>query len=289
MQRKKSSYYIINFVVIVLTTAYFVIDTVFNSRIRDFFTKENSLSILLLFVTAFLVHIIKAFRLFLAVYDSGIGFKLFVKTYCKVTPVNMIIPYKLGEIFRVYCYGNMLGKGLKGTIVILFDRFLDTVALLTVIVFTWIVNKKDILRPTYFLLLGIAIVFVGYSLFPGIYLFWKDTFLKAKASRRKNATIRFLIKCKTIYNEIKTVVRGKGVVLYFLSLLAWGVEVGSFLLINRIMIFGSIKADLSDYLLSSLGKNQTVGMKNFVFVSVVLLSVLYIIMTLAGGLEKRKK
>ena len=71
-------------------------------------------------------------------YDIQLGLKVCLSTYCKVTPVSIILPFKMGELYRMYCYGRQSGIVLRSVVIILLDRFMDTAALVTVITLIWI-------------------------------------------------------------------------------------------------------------------------------------------------------
>ena len=132
---KKMKYNIINVVVLLITMLFFI----YNCRdLPEIFAEKDLTSVFLLGITVILVHVIKAGRLYLALYGSEIAFITYLNTYCKVTPVSIMLPFKLGELFRMYCYGQLLGNNLKGVVIILFDRFMDTTALMTAILLVWI-------------------------------------------------------------------------------------------------------------------------------------------------------
>ncbi|MEE1291890.1 MAG: lysylphosphatidylglycerol synthase domain-containing protein, partial [Acutalibacteraceae bacterium] len=97
------------------------------------FAGVSVAQVLVIILTALLVHVLKATRLFLALYGQKISISEHLALYCKVTPVSMVLPYKVGEFYRMYAYGTHLKSGLKGIVIILLDRFMDTAALVTMI------------------------------------------------------------------------------------------------------------------------------------------------------------
>ena len=70
----------------------------------------------LLVMTVLFVHMIKAARLYLALYGTDVSRKNFLETYCLTTPFSILIPFKLGELLRMYSYGNLIGDHLKGVV-----------------------------------------------------------------------------------------------------------------------------------------------------------------------------
>lgn len=164
--KKKITYNIINILVILFTAGWFIYDYGDINRIFEGFTKS---SIIVLIVTIILVHMTKAIRLYFALYGTEIKRIDFFKTYCKVAPISVVIPFKLGEFFRMYYYGTLIGNVLKGIVIILLDRFMDTLALVTIIILTWMINGEDMISFIYVLLRLLVSVLIVYFVYPGIY------------------------------------------------------------------------------------------------------------------------
>jgi len=57
---------------------------------------------------AVLVHVIKGFRLWFALYGKAIPLSDFIIQYCKVVPVSVVLPFKFGDLFRAYCFGHLI-------------------------------------------------------------------------------------------------------------------------------------------------------------------------------------
>lgn len=267
MNKKNVQYNIANIFVLLMTALMFILR--YNDA-RELFAGYKLRTVVILIITVSLVHIIKAIRLFFALYGTEIKTIEFIKTYCKVTPVSVVFPAKIGELFRMYCYGKLIGSIFKGSVIILFDRFMDTVALVTVILGGWLLNGEKPNTLVYLLLLFIILVISTYIMFPGIYKFWTKYLLKAKASEYKLTTLKYLQRANTIYCEIETVAKGKGSILYIISLFAWSIEIGSLYILGK-------NKEMLEYLNSAINGNQTPELKKFVVISVVLLVTTYAI------------
>lgn len=285
VSKKRTLYNSINILVILLTAALFVYEY---KDINGIFSGFTCASLPVLAVTVVLVHIVKAGRLFLALYGLEIACKDFIKAYCKVTPVSVIIPFKLGEFFRMYCYGTLIGNVFKGIVIILLDRFMDTMALVTVIILVWMINGGSMASFVYTLFVFLVFVLIIYFVYPGVYKFWKKYLLKAKASEYKLSVLRLLERLNTIYCEVENVAKGRGIILYFMSLIAWGVEIGSLYILNGIKGQGQISNGIYEYLTSAMSGSQSSELKRFVIASVVLLIVIYLIIK-AGEMLIGKK
>lgn len=271
---------------VILVTAFLFATEYFN--VTELFRGMKWLQIGILVAAVILVHIVKAVRLYLAIYGSDMDFRTYLKTYCKVTPVSVVFPYKLGEFFRMYCYGKHLGSGLKGVVIVLLDRFMDTVALITLILFLRIFVGGSFTSFTYVLLLFLALVLMAYYVFPGVYAFWKKYLLRAKATENKLAALKLLDACKLVYGEIANVTKGRGVILYGLSLIAWSVEIGSIAFIKNMVGDAKVSETITAYLSSAMSTEQTPELRQFVLISVILMIALYLIIKMVEFLGRKK-
>ncbi|MBR5419870.1 MAG: flippase-like domain-containing protein [Lachnospiraceae bacterium] len=278
MKPAKLIYNLINLVVLLIAAALFL------ESYRDGAALFSGLglSYLLLFAGAvLLVHGIKAFRLYLALYGSEIRISDYLKCWCKVTPVSLILPMKSGEFFRMYCFGILLKDKLKGVVLILLDRFMDTLALVTVVIAVKLVAGGSLSALVYFLLLFLALSLGLYCVFPGLYRFWKSFLLSARATERKLSMLRFMEALHSIYKEIAAVTKGRGLLLYLLSLLAWGVEIGSVTLLSGFAGGTLSSGVLGTYLSAALGTGDSADLKRFVFISIILLIAAYLLIKAA--------
>ena len=286
MKRQKIHYNLINMMVILGALVCFVYEY---KNVGAIFQNETVFKVLIVFVTAIIVHAVKAGRLYLALYGSEISVLSYLKTYCKVTPVGLVFPYKLGEFFRMYCYGKQMGNILKGIIIILLDRFMDTMALVTMILFICFMEKGSILPFTYVLLLFLIFTILAYYVFPGVYDFWKKFFLKSKATERRLSVLRILDTLNRIYQEIKGVTKGRGMILYIMSLVAWIAEIGSIAVLNRLSREKDLNQMISGYLTSALSGEKTMELMRFIFVSVILMISTYVVIKMVEVMTRKRE
>lgn len=286
MRKNSIIYNIINISVIGL--AVFLFQYTYGN-VWGFFGENLYLVLPVMVVTVIIVHSVKAGRLYLSLCDSNIDLATHLKLYCKVIPISVILPFKVGEFFRIYCYGRQLGSALKGTVIILLDRVMDTLALVTLLLLVWLFSGGQLPLLVYLLLIFLVMMLIIYSMFPGVYRFWKKHILRAPATERGFSILKMLEMLNTIYLEIEGVVKGKGIILYFMSLVAWGAEIGSVILLNKIVGKDEMDLAITGYLMSALGGNQSTELARFVFVSVVLLMITYLLIKLKEMCSKRRK
>lgn len=264
--------------------------------IRDFhditgiFDDTGITLLLIIIFTVILVHLTKACRLYFALYgtENTVDVWKYLKIYCKVTPVSMLLPFKLGELFRMYCYGRLLDSILNGIVVVLLDRFMDTIAVLTLIVIIWMFDGGQLSFLTYVLLIFLIFVIFLYFVSPGMCYFWKKYLLRAKASEHRLRGLRTIEAFLVLYEEIEKVVKGRGIILYLFSLLAWGIEIGSLAIVSRVSISGNSSTVISDYLASAMNGAMSVEFRKFVFISVAGLVLLYFILRFVSLTARRR-
>ena len=281
MNKKSILYNFINIMVLLLTAALFITNYI---KTPVFFRLDVT-GIVIITATVILVHFLKAFRLYLALYGSNISVSNYAKVYCKVTPVSIVLPFKLGELFRIYCYGHQINNMLKGVVTVILDRFMDTVALVTMILFVWLSAGGNMVPLVYILVVFLVAIVLMYFAFPGLYSYWKKYILRSRATPGKLKALRFLDNTYKVYEEIVSVSKGRGVILYILSLVAWAVEIGSVALISRMLGGGQVNEKISSYLTSALSNNQSVELRQFIFISIGLLIVIYLIVKLIDTLK----
>ena len=225
------------------------------------FAGVSVAQVLVILLTAMFVHALKAARLFLALY---------------------------GQKISMYAYGTHLKSGLKGIVIILLDRFMDTAALVTMILIAGFFYGGQITSFLLVLLIFLVLVVLLYRAFPGARKFWKHYFLSKKATPRRMGALKALESFHRIYEEVSVVTSGRGILLYVLSFLAWGVEIGSIVLQTKLFFGGAVAETMSAYLASAMSGDPTVPLRQFIFVSVILLLVLFVIIQCARAFSKKK-
>ena len=65
----------------------------------------------------------------------------------------------------MYCYGYQTDNMLKGVVTVILDRFMDTIALVTMIIVVWIASGGVMMPLVYFLLVFLVAAVLGRSIF----------------------------------------------------------------------------------------------------------------------------
>ena len=71
------------------------------------------------------VHFFKMLRLYLVLMEHRISFGRFILLYLRTTFINLIIPFKLGELYRIEEIARVTKIWQVGFLSVLVDRFCD--------------------------------------------------------------------------------------------------------------------------------------------------------------------
>ena len=85
-----------------------------------------------------------------------------------------------------------------------------------------------------------------------------------------------------LYKEVITIVQGRGILLYLLSLCAWIVELLNLLIITK----ESISNRITNYLFSALNLSDSPELNNFIVISIILLISIYFIIKAKEVIKK---
>lgn len=204
-----------------------------------------------LFLAGFvLVHLSKMMRLYLILLESKIEFKRFVLTYLKTTLTNLIIPFKLGEIFRIYCFSRETKVFQIGLFGVLIDRFFDTITLLVILIPFELFITDRITLVTGFLTIFAALAVFVFIVFPGIYGYLNRYIIMNRTSKRSMTVLRGLEVAKTWYEHVKNLIKGRYALIVLLSCAAWVVEIGVLWCLARMRGISFTAVAFSNYIAS---------------------------------------
>lgn len=226
--------------------------------------------IILIFVTAVLVHTIKALRFYIVMFGHKFKLRDYIPQYIKTAVVNMLLPFKSGEVYRGYCMGRMIDSIADGYIMVIFDRFIDTLALISLVICLSFFTDVEITEIYMFLSVFLVVVIIIYNLFKPLYQYWNHFLIFNKSSEHTLVGLQFLKACNDAFMNINFVVKGRFVMLYLLSLVAWSVEIGMLVTVGKQISGMEISTYLSDVLTGNLNVNNMMyTIQCFVFFLIV--------------------
>ncbi len=178
--------------------------------------------ILLVFL---IVHLIKMMRMYLIVMDRKVSFDRFVPAYLRTTLVNLVIPYKLGEIYRVAVYSRISGGFKTGFFSVLVDRFFDTLALVLILLPYQLLISGGVTVPTILLAVFEVVIVFAYAVFPSSYTFLNRYIITSRESKRSMMALAALETVNGWYTYVRELVTGRYGILLLFSLAAWILEI----------------------------------------------------------------
>lgn len=281
---KKSIYNIVCIITLLVALGFFFFQYLFKGNSFSDISIYYLLSVL---PVVLIVYLIKCFRLYLILYGTGMDFKTHITQFLKTASVNILIPFKMGELFRIYCYGYALRNMINGLMYILMDRFMDTLALATLIVLMNMFAGFSFSFLFYCLVLFLVAVIVMYFIFPPIYAYWNTYFIETRASVFKLRALDILERSNTVYTRLRDTVHSKGLVLYVISLIAWIAEGFGYYLVNSLFAKRVSVLDLLNYLDSALGLTSSDFNRLFVFISVIVSMTVYAFLAFGKRIKRR--
>ncbi len=260
-----------------INSIFFVLSFFFFIRL---FSYSNIKYALYFVPSAIVVYFLKAFRLRLLLAGEKIVLNKYIQVFCKTTIASVLLPFKIGEIFKIYSFARLTKNATKGTTIILLDRFVDTAALLCIFAVLNLFENTE--NFVFYLLFSIEVLlFLLYLLISGMLLYWKEYLLSADATKQHYYELKIVFALSFVYEEIQKLIKGKFFVILSISFLAWIAEISA--LIVSLRVFNkTIPSIFAQYLSSILTGDVVLQQKVFEIVSVVLLVIMYFV----GGKRK---
>lgn len=223
---KNTRYYIINIVVLFVTVILFA--SIIVQNFIWFCTKADVIPIFFLTLLCIVaIHFVKALRLYFIMLETRLTLDCFFRVYIKTTLVNLIFPFKLGEFFRMYCFGNELKSNKKGILLILIDRYFDTIPLVLILLTFTLSGGNSLSGVVIILIAFLIVVTIMYTIFPSTFKYLNRFFIVNTTSDRGIIALELLKKTQFWYSYMQELIEGRERILLILSGLVWLMEYGS--------------------------------------------------------------
>ncbi len=203
----------------------------------------------ILFVLFFsLAHAFKAARLYLVLMEEGLPLKDYLSLYARTTLANLVIPFKLGEIYRIAAVYRVTGRGVPSILSVCIDRFFDTAALLAIIIPVGFLFGERPGNVSLLLALGLIFILLVYLIFIPSYRYLNEYVIMHKRSERSIRSLEYLKNIKIWHDFASGLIKGRAPLVVLISFLGWGAEfiaIKSFCAMTGI---GFYMEDLIDYI-----------------------------------------
>lgn len=203
--------------------------------------------LLVLFV---LVHLAKMGRLYLVLMEYKISFGRFVLLYCKTTFMNLIIPFKIGELYRIYMVNKETKVWQVGVLGVLIDRFFDILALSLILLPIDLYFEKSVSAIAIVFGISLAVIMIGYFCILPTYTYLNKYIIMHKQSGRSMVILKGLEYVKQWYDFSTELIHGRFALITIASFLGWVFEV---------LLIKSFAGILSFY----FGIHKSFGIRNF--------------------------
>lgn len=246
------------------------------------------LSFLLCLLGFALVHMFKMIRMYLIVMEKNVPFKRFVPAYFRTTLVNLIIPFKIGEIYRVAVFSRITGIFNVGLFSVLVDRFFDTLALIIILLPYQLFSGRGISTSVAVLTVFLLLLIFAYACFSSSYRYLNRYIITSKTSKRSMMVLRILELVNECYMYVKELVLGRYGLLILFSFGAWIMEILVLMGIARAIGHGFSASEFGDYISSIMSAGSTGLSVIYTVYSAVIIGVACIVSTCIYFADKKK-
>ncbi len=223
---KNYKYYIINLIIILLTLA-FLYKIVWNSMVQQIFIQRFLFLLPAVFICIFLAYIFKGIRLYIIMLEYRIPIITFIKVYLKTTLVNIALPFKIGEVFRIYCYGIELSNYKLSIFLVLIDRYFDTIPLLFLLIVFTIIGKIEVTALLILMICFLLSITFIYLIFPASYQYLNRYLIMNTHTQRGIHVLSSMKRLKSWYSNIQSLVKKRTLLILLISVFTWLLEYGA--------------------------------------------------------------
>ncbi len=214
--KSKWIYNFINIGFLLITLIFF-----FQKRLYIINPNFTIFQFFLLVLLIIFIHSLKFFKLYFIVLEEKIPFKNMLKIYIKSTFSSIVLPFKIGEIYKAYLIGHEIKNYKKGIIAVLIDKFYDAIILCISFICYSIIANVTLTITTWILLIIIIMIVIVYYSFPGTYRYLNRFFIQGKHSNRNIYVLRVLESLESCYTTAKEMICGRSLLFVSLGIFYW--------------------------------------------------------------------
>lgn len=204
----------------------FLVLAIFMLNYNNIFQFQfNILNIFICIILIIIIHSLKFVKIYLLLMEEKIPIRRFVKIYIKTTFVSIVLPYKSGEVYKMYSYAYETNNLTKGIVSVLIEKFYDALILCILFIIFAIFNIHQMSFLGWILLSFILFCIIIYLLFPSTYHYLNKFLIASKQSKINNKVLYLLEKINSVYERIKNMLEGRQLLLFGLSAAYWFMEV----------------------------------------------------------------
>ncbi len=241
----------------------------------------------LFFAGFFAVHILKMLRFYLVLLEQRISIKEFIFLYIRTTFVNLLIPFKLGEVYRAFSVIRFTDCIEVGILSVVLDRFFDTFILLLFLIPYDLLVLGRLTWITICILLFLLAVMMIYRMFEPTYLYLNHYMIQNASTKRGIRMLSVMETLREWYDYTKKLVTGRQYLIVLCSVLGWFAEFGLLWLISGYceMEFGI--TEFAAYIQSIFSMHRSVLLKKYSRISMVILLAFLLLFLCVRALRRK--
>jgi len=249
--------------------------------------------VIILAIVFIIIHLFKFIRIYFILLEESIPLRRRIKLYIKTTFVSIVLPYKTGELFKMYSYGNEINNYSKGIISVLIEKFFDATILCLVLVPYGMLKNGSISTLAYIMLAFLGVVLLIYVSFEGTYYYLNKFFVVKSKSRKGLYALKILEKSNNVYRSSKEMIRGRSLVLLVLTTIIWISEVVFIYVMSNFININAEFMTIINYISDAFWGINNILFNNYIYIGTAIFLIImlgiYINKCINGGKKIWKK
>lgn len=218
------------------------------TSIMEVLVKFENVEILIAIGLYLLSHTIRVLRLLLLSPIMSVDIRSLWKEQYKANGVNLLVPFKLGESYRLIYFKKFFGSYSNSFAILVAERFLDLLTIFLFLSVTLYLSDIDIPEVKYLfyisaflLIIALIILFI----FDEILMILHKIFLNKPSTKITLIAIEFSGNLIRAIKKIKSILNNKYISCIFVSCIIWLLEISAFFIFLELLGF---KLDLMIFL-----------------------------------------
>ena len=225
-----------------------------------------------LFIIIFLIHGIKFLRLYFIILEEKMIIPDALRLYVKTTFVNILLPFKIGELFKMYCIGYKTRNYRKGVSVVLIEKFFDAIMVLSSVALCLLLGGTITWNVLIAILIIFMIIFILFYYFFGQTYEYMNRFFMSKSSGKKSLnSLRALDWMNNFHKSLQKMLHGRQLVVFLLTFLSWAME---FVFVSLVQNGLKINMDFNSfvsYISSAFVGDQNTIIQYYIYTCILML------------------
>lgn len=236
------------------------------------------------------LHTVKFIRLYFLLNESHINTGALLTLYLQCTIVNLLIPFKLGEVYRWYRIGSHIKDCKTALLSLITERFFDISVVLGIMTAGILFFEIQINSTIIIFALLTLFALLCYNGFSPTYRYLNSYFVTKRTSSKDIIALRILEIGAEWNSSQKKITKNKSVMIFALSIIIWALE---FITLFCVALSCRLKFGISEFV-TYISMNVGIELEStslsfyYVLFSLVLTSVLLVISLAVGFIGKKR-